>query len=71
MRVISFCAEGIISAAKNGCFDWLKEQDADIICIQDLKAQEYDLTNDKYFPKDYFPYFFDSPGNPSGRSRNS
>jgi len=61
MRVISFCAEGIISAAKNGFFDWLKDQDADIICIQDLKAQEYDLTNDKYFPKDYFPYFFDSP----------
>lgn len=60
MRIINFSADGIQSAAKKGFFDWLKNQDADIVCIQDLQAQEYDLTDDIYFPEGYFPYFFDT-----------
>ncbi len=61
MRIISFCAEGIETAAKNGFYTWVVEQDADIICIQDLKAQEYDLHDEVFFPKEYAAYFFDSP----------
>lgn len=61
MRIISFCAEGIFAAAENGFYDWVLNQDADIICVQDLKAQEYDLQADVFFPEGYFPYFFDSP----------
>lgn len=61
MRIISFCADGIEQAAANGFYDWVRDQDADIICIQDLKAQEYDLQADVYFPDGYFAYFFDSP----------
>lgn len=61
MRIISFCAEGIQAAAKKGFYDWVLEQDADIICIQDLKAQEYDLQADLFFPQGYFAYFFDCP----------
>jgi exodeoxyribonuclease-3 len=61
MRIISFCADGIESAAKLGFYDWAEEQDADIICVQDLRAQEYDLQDNVYFPEGYFPYFFDSP----------
>ena len=61
MRIISFCAEGIETAAKKGFYDWVLEQDADIICIQDLKAQEWELQDPVYFPENYFAYFFDSP----------
>ena len=61
MRIISFCAEGIETAAKKGFYKWVLEQDADIICIQDLKAQEWDLKDSVFFPNDYFAYFFDSP----------
>lgn len=61
MRIISFCAEGIEAAAKNGFYDWVIQQDADIICIQDLKAQEYDLQDDIFYPEGYFGYFFDCP----------
>ncbi len=66
MRIISFCAEGIEKAAQAGFYDWVLGQDADIICVQDLRAQEYDLQDDTYFPDGYFPYFFDSPDSVNG-----
>jgi exodeoxyribonuclease-3 len=62
MRVISFCADGLREAAKRGCYDWLARQDADFICIQDLRCSEYDLQEDLYFPRDYNAYFFDDVG---------
>ena len=66
MRIISFCADGIVQAAERGFFDWAVEQDAEIICIQDLRAREYDLQDDIYYPAGYFPYFFDSPDRVNG-----
>jgi exodeoxyribonuclease-3 len=60
MRVISFCADGIQSAADNGFFDWIKDQDAEFICIQNLGCSEYDLQDDIYFPNGYNAYFFDA-----------
>ena len=66
MRVINFSADGIHKAAENGFFEWLGNQDADIICIQDLRCQEYDLTDDVFFPQGYFPYFVDSASGENG-----
>lgn len=60
MRIISFCADGIREAAKAGFYDWVVEQDADFICIQNLQAQEYDLQEEVFFPRGYNPYFFDA-----------
>lgn len=60
MRIISFCADGIKEAAEQGFFSWVLDQDADFICIQNLKAQEYDLHDDIFFPRGYNPYFFDA-----------
>jgi len=59
MRIISFSADGIKNAAENGFFDWLKEQDADFICIQDLQCSEYDLQDSVFFPEEYNAYFLD------------
>ncbi|MFZ9671075.1 MAG: exodeoxyribonuclease III [Burkholderiaceae bacterium] len=44
MRIISLNANGIRSAANKGVFDWLADQSADLVCIQELKAQGPDLT---------------------------
>ena len=60
MRVISFCADDIRGAADNGFFDWVAEQDADFICIQNLGCSEYDLQSDVFFPSEYNAYFFDN-----------
>lgn len=59
MRIISFSADGIRNAATKGFFDWLIEQDADFVCIQDLQCSEYDLQDKVYFPAEYNSYFLD------------
>jgi len=60
MRVISLCVEGIHQAAQRGLYDWLDGQDADIICLQDLRALEPELDHDVFHPEGYHAYFFDS-----------
>ena len=60
MRVISFCADGLREAVGKGFFEWALRQDADIICIQDLRMSERKLGAPKYNPEGYFSYFWDS-----------
>ncbi len=60
MRIISLCVDGIHQAAQRGLYDWLAEQDADVICLQDLRALEYELDHEIFHPEGYFAYFFDS-----------
>jgi exodeoxyribonuclease-3 len=37
-------ANGIRAAARKGFFDWLGTQNADVVCIQETKAQLHQLT---------------------------
>ena len=48
-RVISLNANGIRAAARKGFFEWMAAQDADVVCIQETKAQVHQLT-DEIFP---------------------
>lgn len=66
MRIINFSADGIVQAADKGFYDWLAREDADIVCIQDIRTQEHLLRNDRYFPQGYFPYFLDHPDSHNG-----
>ena len=51
MRIITLNTNGIRSAARKGLFEWLPKQKADVVCIQETKAQFADLENDPvYFP---------------------
>ena len=43
LRVVTLNVNGIRSAAKKGLFPWLAAQKADVICLQEIKAQEADL----------------------------
>ncbi len=60
MRVISVNTNGIRAAAKKGFFSWLKKTNADVICIQETKAQEHQLSNDIFCPAGYFRQFLDA-----------
>jgi exodeoxyribonuclease-3 len=60
MRIISLCVDGIHQAAARGLYDWLADQDADIICLQDLRCLEYETDDEVFHPKGYNAYFFDS-----------
>jgi exodeoxyribonuclease-3 len=56
MRIITANVNGIRSAAKKGFFDWLRRQDADVVCLQEIKAHEEDLV-EIMRPKGYHSYF--------------
>ena len=49
MRIISLNCNGIRSAARKGLFDWLPRQNADVLCLQETKAQRADLNDDALF----------------------
>ena len=50
MKIISFNANGIRSAATKGFFDWLPGQNADVVCLQETKAQEHQLGDRAFRP---------------------
>lgn len=61
MKVISFNANGIRSAARRGFYDWLSQQDADFVCIQETKAQLAQLQSDPlFFPTNFHCEYFDA-----------
>jgi exodeoxyribonuclease-3 len=60
MRIISFNANGIRSAASKGFFDWLRGQDADVTCIQETKAQEGQLTDPMFKPDGHHCFYKDA-----------
>jgi exodeoxyribonuclease-3 len=43
LRLISLNLNGIRSAASKGAMDWLQQSGADIVCVQELKAQLEDI----------------------------
>ncbi len=43
MRIITYNVNGIRSALKKGFTDWLKTDPADIICVQEIKANREDV----------------------------
>lgn len=59
-RVISLNANGIRAAARKGFFDWMARQEADVVCIQETKAQVHQLTDDVFSPTGYHCYYEDA-----------
>ncbi len=60
MRIITLNANGIRSAARKGFFDWMATQDADVVCIQETKAQRDQLDDPVFHPKGYHCHYFDA-----------
>ena len=60
MRIITLNANGIRAAANKGFFDWMHRQDADVVCIQETKAQHPQLGDRHFFPPGYHVYYHDA-----------
>ncbi len=60
MRVITLNANGIRSAERKGFFNWLPEQQADLVCIQETKAQNHQLEAPVFHPDGYHCYYHDA-----------
>jgi exodeoxyribonuclease-3 len=60
MRIISFNANGLRSAASKGFFDWFSAQQADVLCVQETKAQAAQLSGPEFQPPGYRAWFRDA-----------
>ena len=60
MRVTTFNCNGIRSAASKGFFGWLLKERPEIICLQEIRAQQSQLQDNVYKPPGYHCYYFDA-----------
>jgi exodeoxyribonuclease-3 len=60
MRIVTLNANGIRSAARKGFFDWMDGQDADVVCVQETKAQLEQLADPVFHPHGYHCYYVDA-----------
>ncbi len=58
MKLISYNVNGIRAAAKKGLFDWIKEEDPDVICLQETKAQQDQVDLSVLHELGYHDYWF-------------
>lgn len=57
MKIVSWNVNGLRAAAKKGFVEWLHESNADIVCLQETKAEPEQLSEEVRNPKNYFSYF--------------
>jgi exodeoxyribonuclease-3 len=57
LRIITLNLNGIRSAASKGLLDWLAAQNADLVCLQEVKAQLPDLAHAILNPDAYSGHF--------------
>ncbi len=57
MKIITANLNGIRSAANKDFFTWMLAQKADIVCVQELKAQAADMAPAMLVPRGYHGYF--------------
>ena len=46
MRLVSWNVNGIRAAIRNGFFDWFKQDSADLVCLQEVKAYAEQISGD-------------------------
>ncbi|MBC7756809.1 MAG: exodeoxyribonuclease III [Bdellovibrio sp.] len=57
MRIITANLNGIRSAANKGFFSWLQTTNADVVCLQEVKAQAADMTAEMLAPAGFYGHF--------------
>lgn len=59
-KIITCNTNGIRAAARKGFFEWLAKQQADVVCIQETKAQVDQLTDPVFSPENYHCFYNDA-----------
>ena len=60
MKVITLNLGGIQQAVEKGFLEWLQKQDADVVCVQDVRTKSYKLGDAIERPEGWEGYFFDA-----------
>ena len=59
-KIITCNTNGIRAAARKGFFEWLQREQADVVCIQETKAQVHQLEDPVFTPEGYHCYYNDA-----------
>ena len=57
-RILSYNVNGIRSVMRKGFFDWLKSENPDILCLQEIKAFREQIDTDEFARLGYLLYTF-------------
>lgn len=60
MRIITLNANGIRAAARKGFYPWLARQTADVVCLQETKAQVHQLEDPMFRPRRFHCFYEDA-----------
>lgn len=60
MRIITLNVNGIRAAAKKGFYQWMVRQHADVVCIQETRAQVRQLEDKVFWPQGWHACFHDA-----------
>jgi len=66
MRVLTLNVNGLRAAARKGLYQWLEGQDADFVCLQEIKARPEQLSEGEVAPAGYHGFY--EPGERKGHS---
>ena len=58
MLITTFNVNGIRAACRKGLGEWLKNQEPDIVCLQEIRAEESDIPREILNPENYHAHFF-------------
>src|SRR5215207_5351021 len=58
MRIISYNVNGIRAAINKGLIDWIKTNPADVICLQETKAEKDNVNHQLFTDLGYTDYWF-------------
>jgi exodeoxyribonuclease-3 len=59
-KIITCNTNGIRAAARKGFFEWLAKEQADVVCIQETKAQLHQLESPEFHPGGYHCFYNDA-----------
>jgi exodeoxyribonuclease III len=57
LKIYSWNVNGIRAVTRHGLIDWIEEEKPDVLCIQELKAQEKDIPKEVVKIDGYYKYF--------------
>ena len=66
MRVLTLNVNGLRAAVRKGFYDWLGSQNADFVCVQEIKARPEQLSARELAPPGYHAFY--EPGDRKGHS---
>ncbi|MEZ5564320.1 MAG: exodeoxyribonuclease III [Gammaproteobacteria bacterium] len=57
MRIVTLNVNGIRSAARKGLFNWLSRQRADVVCLQEVRAQADQISAPQFHPRQFHCFY--------------